>query len=191
MTKTDIFNRALALIGHDRMIPEGNTTMTEYVRCNSEWDGARRAVLTAQDWNWLVEETALIDGAETPDENSERLEYMYDRPDDCIRLVAMLDWNHRRVDHRQAGGYIYSEVDSAKFRYLPDAEDPDDWPSCIVDAVVYELAARISLAMTASGKVVQAMKQLAMSYLADARRIDASEDRRGGTEGDKYALSRR
>lgn len=195
MTTIDIFNRALAMIGHDRFVTEADETSatpsTEYVRCNLEWDGARRAILSAHPWNSLVLETPLMEGAESLDDYTRKLEYRYDRPNDVLRLVAVLDGNERRVDYRTANGQIHATADEVKFRYVPDEEDPDEWPQFVVDAVVAELAARISLAMTASGKTAQAMKGFQTNYLAMAIEQDSHEVNRAGTAGDKYVQSRR
>ena len=190
MTITDVFNKALGMLGHDRTITEGSTGSTEYLRCNREWDGARLAVLTAHAWNWLVQETPLEEGAESLDDFSYANEYVYDRPGDMIRLLAVLDGNNRRVDYRTANGQIYSMLDELKFRYLVDNEIPDDWPTFIVDAIASELASRIAFAMSANAKMVQAVKQLQISYMSEAIRQDSSEENRAGTSN-RYAASRR
>ena len=191
MTITDIFNRALAMIGHDRYVVAGVTTSTEYIRCNLEWDGARLAILSAHDWNWLAQETPLMQGAESLDDFSNALEYVYDRPDGIIRLIGVYDGASRRVAYRTANGSIYAVLDEVKFRYLIDSEVPDDWPAHVVDAVCAELASRIALPMSANGKVVQAMKQLQGINLAKAIEHDAGEQNRSGSSGTKYADSRR
>lgn len=195
MTIIDLFNRALGMIGHDREIPADDATATtpttEYVRCNREWDGARKAILSSHAWNWLVRESPLTQGAESTDEYSDDLEYVYDRPDDIIRLVAVLDGTSRRVAYRTANGQIFTPAPEAKFRYLADSLVPDDWPAHVVDAVAAELASRIGLAMSANGKVVQAMKALQTNYLALAIEHDATEQNQAGTAGDKYVKSRR
>ena len=195
MTIIDLFNRALGMIGHDRTIPAdvatATTPTTEYVRCALEWDGARIAILSAHAWNWLVQETPLTQGADSTIEYSDAHEYVYDRPDNVIRLVAMLDGNSRRVAYRTAGGQIFSPAPEAKFRYLADSLVPDDWPAHVVDAVAAELAARIGLAMSANGKVVQAMKALQTNYLSLAIEHDATEQNQAGTSGDRYVTCRR
>lgn len=192
MEKLDIFNKALGMIGHDRAIADGDTTSAEYLRCEREWDGARLSVLTASDdgWNWLVMETPLIQGAETSDAESNLYEWSYDRPDDAIRLLGVLDGFNRRVDYRIANGVIYTDKDEVKFRYMADNEDPDDWPPPLQEAITSELASRIALPMTSNPKMVQAMKQLALAALAEALKQDAKEMRRGGTAGTRYADSR-
>lgn len=190
MTITDIFNRALGLIGHDRSITEGETTSTEYVRCNREWDGARMAVLSAHPWNFLMEATPITEGAETTEDISDDLLYEYDRPDDVLRIVRVTDGTHKTVDYRVAGGKIYCSIDEIIIEYMEDEDDPTNWPHFIADAVAAELASRIALPMSANARMVEATKGLASKYLSDAMLQDAREMNRGGTHGSKYADSR-
>lgn len=195
MTAIDIFNRALGMIGHDRSATEADLTAakpsTEYVRCNREWDGARLAVLTAHPWNFLLEETPITQGAETTDDISDDILYEYDRPDDVIRIVEVVDGVHKRVDYRVAGGKLLTDAPEIKIVYMEDENDPTLWPSAIVDAVAAELASRIALPMSANARMVEATKGLAMKYLSDATLLDARETSRGGSNNDKYAKSRR
>lgn len=194
MTKTDLFNKALRLIGHDRSIGTGVTTTPEYLRCESEWDGARVTVLTYHPWNWMLLETPLVQGAEATDDVTNAIEYTYDRPN-CIRLVAVMDGNRRKVPFRSTNGIITTSSDECIFQYLEDptitTDLPDEWPQIIIDAIAAELASRVALAMSANAKLVQAMKQLAMGYLIQAVNQDASEQMTSGSAGDKYIASRR
>lgn len=190
MTKLEIFNRALAEIGHDRTIPALDSTMTENQRCLLAWDGARISVLTAHEWNWLVAETPLIEGAVCTDDESHLGDNFWSRPSGYLRLLAVVGEDNRRVDWSTANGLIYSKATAIKMRYIPDSPDPEDWPQQIADAVTYELAARISLPMSASGKTMVAMKQLSTASIAQAASHDAAEMRRGGSSGRKYADSR-
>lgn len=195
MTDIEIFNRALGLLGHDRSATESDRTAAspsaEYTRCNREWDGARLSVLAAHPWNFLLQETPITQGAETTDDISDDILYEYDRPDDVIRIVEVVDGVHKRVDYRVAGGKILTDAPEIKIVYMEDEDDPTLWPSAIVDAVVAELSSRIALPMSANARMVEATKGLAIKYLSDAKLLDARETSRGGTNNNKYAMSRR
>lgn len=190
MTMTDIFNRALGFIGHDRTITEGETSSAEYVRCYREWDGSRLAVLSAHPWNFLLEATPITEGAETTDDVTDELAFEYDRPTDVIRIIQVTDGSHRRIEYRVAGGKIYTSHEEIIIEYMEDEEDPDNWPHFIQDAVAAELASRIALPMTANAKMVEAMKGLAMKYLSDGKLQDAREVCLPGTVN-RYVTSRR
>ena len=62
MTKTEICNRALALLGHDRAITayeDASDTSTEAARCRQFLDAAVQDVLSAHDWDFAAEETTV------------------------------------------------------------------------------------------------------------------------------------
>ena len=191
VTQLDIFNRALAEIGHNRVLSAGDTTKIEYIRCLAAWEGSRKAVLSAHEWNWLVAETTLTEGAYCEEDGAHNGMYYWSRPDTYLRIMDVVGEDGRRVDYTVANQLIYAEVPYIRYRYLPDSEDPADWPVYVVDAVAFEIAARISIPMTASGKTMVAMKQLASSSMARAIANDAAEQRRAGSRGDKYVRARR
>lgn len=195
MNVIDIFNRALGLIGHDREIPsdddQSSTPTTEYVRCSREWDGSRISVLAAHPWTFLTEETPITVGAITTADVSNELEYEYERPTDQIRLLAVKDPRNRKIEYRVSGGRIFCKCPEIKIEYLLDSTDPDEWPPYIADAVAAELSSRITLAMTANPKMVEAVKLLAAKYLSDAKLIDSSEKETSGSEGNRYIKARR
>lgn len=190
-TKLDMFNRALAELGHNRTIDSLTSSMIENTRCLLQWDGAYRHVLSAHEWNWLVAETAYVEGAECTDDGRHNGKWIYNRPDDQIRLIAVLGEDGRRVDYDVAGKLIYADQPFASILYLPDEDDPDEWPTAIQDAVAYELASRIALPMSASGKAMATLKQLSAASIARAISNDSAEVRRAGSRRDKYAAARR
>ena len=73
MTETDICNRALALLGHDRPIEDFdgmtdgayNDQSTEAVRCRAFYGAAVRNCLAEHDWDFAAEERPV--GATSPD----------------------------------------------------------------------------------------------------------------------------
>lgn len=188
MTILDIWNRALAAIGHERVIPDLDSAMTESNRCRLQWDNARKAVLTAHDWNWLAQETPLISGCSHHHESGE---YAYPYPTDCLRIIKIAGADGKSRHHRVANGQILAVEPSIRIRFIPDNLDLDMWPSSMIDALVCELAARIALPMTANAESMSAMAQQAQYYLAQARYYDTSEHNTDGEERDRYIKARR
>lgn len=193
MTKTDLFNKALRLIGHDRTIAEGATTSVEYLRCQSEWDGARVAVLSYHPWSWCLQETPITEGAEATDDVTNRIEYTYDRPD-CIRIAAVMDVNRKKIPYRCIAGTIYADKDETIIQYIEDAvvvdDLPDEWPQVAIDAMAAELAARISPSMSKNGAAFASMQKMAMRYLLNAVNLDSQEHCTSGSAG-RIVASRR
>jgi hypothetical protein len=190
MTTADLFNKALAAIGHDRFISTENSPFAEGVHCRREWVGARQAVLSAHEWGWLVMEVPLCSGTECTNDETGKTLYVYPRPPSAIRITAILDEDGRQARFEAANGSIQTAAPLAIIRYLPDSDDPADWPSSIQDAVIAELAARLALPMRKRVSIINSTRTQAGAALSNAIALDASESRFGGTSPNKYAEAR-
>jgi hypothetical protein len=191
MTTLDIFNKALAAIGRTRFLSSTASTFVEGVHCRAEWDGARQAVLSAHEWGWLAVQLPMCNGSECVCEATGQPAYNYPRPPDALRIAAVMDAEGGRVKWQAVNGVIQSPVEAVAIRYIPDSDDPTGWPSAIVDAVVYELAARIAIPLTRDGQLAKAMKQGSLLYLGTAVSRDSSEVKYGGDTENRYAKARR
>lgn len=177
MTKLEIWNRALALLPHDPKITSETETSKEAKACIDNWDDARNAVTYAHEWGWATESLPVC-GHAVP------------RPD-AIRICGLFDRRGRRVKMRLQNGYISAEVPFAVLRYVPDVGDRlDEWPVWFTDAVVAELAYRISGGITGSVQQRNLLKGIAAERLAAAIKIDASETGWSGTDGRTFARAR-
>jgi hypothetical protein len=194
MTKLDIWNRALALLPHDRRVTEADdasqTPSTECLRCRDQWDAARVHCLTAHDWGWATRSMAYGPGGNSCAHGSG---HVFARPPDALRVVGLFGEDGRRVRATVRDGMFRSDADAAEIRYIPDLDTDDDieaWPAWFSDAVCWELAKR--LAPTILG--VQPNRTLADNAalsLAAARHIDAGEVAWSGTDGKTFARARR
>lgn len=180
MTKLDIWKAALALLPHDRPDLAEEDGTVEAARCAEHWDAARRAVLTAREWGWLVVETPPCCGVGWGDM------WMYERPADAIRIVGLCTSDGRRVKAEAVNGGLRAMEPFAAIRYLPDEEDPDRWPVAVQDAVVAELAARISPVLTDNPNRSAELRQTAIARLEEAGKQDAMETAYDG--GDPLVL---
>ncbi len=191
MTALDIFNRALAAIGHPRFLSAQASPFPEGVVCRREYDGARQSVLAAHEWGWLASEIPLCDGTEDTNSDTGRTLYIYPRPPAALRITAVQDANGRAVRWNAVNGGIQAPAEVASVRYLPDSVNPDNWPGSVLDAVVVELAARIAIPLDAGPNAMKNMRALAAAALAKAIGNDGGEVRYGGSNPNKYADARR
>ena len=191
MTVVELFNRALAALGHDRFISSEDSPFIEAVHCRREWDGARQGVLAAHEWGWLVLDVPICDGTETTDEATGKTVYIYPRPSACLRLLGVTDTNGKRIKWRAVNAQIEADTDPVKISYLQDSEDPDDWPAPVQDAVVTELAARIAIPLKQDAGLAKQMRLDAVLALAVAKQRDSLEVRYDGSLTTKYADARR
>lgn len=143
MNKTDICNRALAVIGHDRTIGTYEELSTEASRCRQFYPAALRNVLGAYNWDFASTEVALTFTSAS---------HAWAVPTGLVKLVSVMDASGRAVRAIRSGSSLTifnpgadGTSCSVRVRYV-SAEDPsgstveDTLPHLVVEAVVYELA---------------------------------------------------
>lgn len=189
MNKVDLWNKALALLPHDRRVEDGAEETIEAIRCRDHYDDARRRILAAHEWGWAVQATPCCTGS-LAFHRPGPTEYAWPRPDGVVRLVGLFGPDGRRVKAQSHGGFVFSDAPIASVRYIPDIEDLDEWPAWALDALAAELGQRIAPLITSNIAVERKLQAMAAERLAFAIRTDASEVRWNGTDGRTFARSR-
>jgi hypothetical protein len=185
VTKLDIWNAALALLPHDRRIASESEQSVERERCAEHWDAARRAVLTAREWGWLVRsEPACCGAAHTGG-------WFAQRPMGALLVLGFWDSMGNRVGSEPLNGGFRVRGPAREVRYLMDEEDPEMWPYAVRDAVAAELAARIAPVMTDNPARTQELRISAMARLEEAGRQDAQETATDGGDPFVFVHARR
>lgn len=176
MTKLEIWKHALALLPHDRPDLAEEEGTVERLRCEQHWDAARRAVLSAREWNCLAVEEPACCGA-----NAFGSLFAM-RPPNALVVLGLFDRSGRRVASEAINGGYRIKEPAAAIRYVPDDNEPDRWPAAVQDAVAAELAARIAPVMTDNPARSAQLRQDATARLEEAGRQDAMETAFGGED---------
>lgn len=185
MTKLDLFNLALALIPHDIRVTDEDEETTEAIRCREHWDAARKSVLTAREWGWLVRETPACCGTVLGGG------WMYDTPQDALLVLGLCAPDGRRIRADAVNGALRALEPYAAVRYLPDEPDPDAWPFAVQEAIVAEVAARICPVLTDNPTRSAQLRQEAVAKLEEAGRQDAQQTSFGGSDPLVFINARR
>jgi len=165
-TVTDICNRALGVLGHDRTITDYATdTSTEAVRCRCFYPAAFSKVLAAHSWDFASVEIEL-----TLTWQDSRGYSRVERPADCLRLTEIVDGGGHPLPVRQVGNALYVKPSGGKayLKYVSRETDIAACPEAFVEAVVYELAALLCGPMFGDAKKVEGYMQLAVQSLSSA-----------------------
>ena len=190
MTKLEIWNRALALLPHDRRVASEDEQSTEALRCRDQWDAARVHCLTAHDWGWATRSMAYGPGGNSCAHGSG---HVFARPPDALRVVGLFGEDGRRVRARVRDGMFSSAAEAVEIRWIPDLGEKHDieaWPPWFAEAVVWELARRIAPTITGAPPPTHVADGAALA-LSEAKRIDAAEVAWSGTDGRTFARARR
>lgn len=165
-TNLEVFNQALAMIGHDRSITMLGGTTTEEARCNTFIAPARRTVLAFYPWEWLATDADVSPDVTSPVQDGPL--YVFTKPTGCLRIMDVTDADGMPVVYDVVGTKIKSDCAAITVRYIADDADPDNWPPLILDAVVCELAARVCVPFTGNFERARELRKQAGLYMAQA-----------------------
>lgn len=191
MTKTDICNRALGILGHDRFIEDYETdTSTEAERCRQLYPTALSHLLYAHEWDFATEERAIALGLPMED-GACRIPI----PDDCARLIGIYDGSGEPLKVKRVRGksaFVWPRGEGyAKMRYISNDLEVDELPPPFVEALEHRLAHLLCAPMFGDPQRSANFLQLADAALSRAKAIEANETRYCGDAGNKYAEARR
>lgn len=133
MTRLEIWNQALAILGHDRQVASLEDTSTEALRCRAFYGASRDAVLARYPWSFLLKEIGV--DAASP----------VSVPANFLRAIAQVDaTSGKRVDGILTieNGKLVAKKKLIVFYISNDVEE-SLYPATIADAVVHELAYRL------------------------------------------------
>lgn len=143
MTKVDICNRALGVIGHDRYIANYAESTAEGNRCRQFYPAALRNVLGAYNWDFASTEVTVSFSSAS---------HTWSIPAGLVKLVSVMDSGGRSVRAIRSGSTLTifnpladGNACAVQVRYVT-AEDPtgstveETLPHLVAEAVVYELA---------------------------------------------------
>ena len=176
MTKLEIWNKALALLPHDRRVEAEDDGSLEAQRCAEHWDAARRSVLCSREWGWAAKSAPACCGA------ADIGGFFAMRPPEALFVLGLFDRTGRRVAAEAINSGFRIKEPASEIRYIEDEDDPDRWPFAFQDAVAAELAARIAPVMTDNPQRSVQLRQDAMARLEEASRQDATETAYGGSD---------
>lgn len=109
----------------------------------------------------------------------ERYAYCYDLPGDMIKLLRIIP----AIDHPDLepvpyalrGGRLYCDLDACKLEYTRLVTDPTKFPDTFVDALAWELAARICFPITRDQGLRKESLQAAMQFRLRAEGLEAND----------------
>ena len=185
MNTLDICNMAISALGHERTVSSLDATSKEASLCSLWHAQARQAVLGAAFWPGLSRVTPEQDGE--PDGAFWR--YPAPACGRAVRMEALApDGGPADIAAGERGSLLLP-IPRARFRYVPDTEDPDLWPHRVREAVVAELAALIAYALTGQRTTAADARASAGAALSRARAEALNLTRRHG-EPNRYAAAR-
>jgi hypothetical protein len=151
ISKTDILNKALTLIGAAPIINIDDQT-TNARNLSRVYETALRSLLSETKWNFATTRALLSVVTDTPAWNDIGETYVYQKPANLIRIFGV---SANNVAWREEGDLIYSDTQGLGIRYTYYIDDPSKYPAAFVDAFVDRLAADIAYSIVNSSTLAE------------------------------------
>lgn len=156
ITKTDICNKALTLVGAAPITNIDDDTNNARVLSNV-YETALRSVLAECKWNFATKRILLSVSTFAPEWSHTGESYSYQRPADLIRIF---ETNDKNAIWREEGEYIFSDTSGLGIKYVYFLDNPGKYPSYFVDAFVDRLCADIAYMIVNSSTLGDKYKNL-------------------------------
>lgn len=182
VAKVDIYNDVLGLLGSDDIIDAEDSQLARMYRLPQHYNASLRKVLSLHDWGFATVVKKLLpeahagklkstDAGKSIFEHDAAYLFRWTYPEDCQRIIDLgfhyLEYGKEAFSFAYPRKHVLGVGDSgdrviltqwknACVKYVSDRVDPAMWPSTFRDAVVAEIASRMSLRTEFSGQMQQA-----------------------------------
>lgn len=196
MTKIEICNRALAVLGHDRMIEDFdgmtdgqyNDQSTEALRCRQFFNAALEDCLSEHNWDFAAVERTM--GASACDGRGwVRIPLIHD----AVRICTVVNECGKPLETRRTRDCMYVRSDGRQIviRYVSRDVEISELPHKFTEALVYKLAALLAGPMFGDDRKTQNFMTLAAQKLSDAVTKETDETAFRGEWRNPFIAARR
>jgi hypothetical protein len=188
LTKEQVANRSLALLGADPITTFEDDNSTEAQFCALLWDGLIEDLLTVKPWRFAMKQETLDRLVAEP---AGRWEAAYQLPSDLLRLQAItLNDNTIHYDRYDDMAYCNAgEDDILVADYIYKAE-PAMWMPYFTNAVVLKFAAILGGALARDAALVEKYDEMGEKALTRAANIEAQSQTTRRIKMNRYLAAR-
>lgn len=165
MSKVSIVNKALTLLGANRIVSLSDDTR-EAKAANAVYDQSLRSILSETCWSFATKKTLLNRLTEEP---ADHIGFYFQRPSDCVEIfeTSAYSW-------RPEGEKVWSLDNNLIVKYTYFCEDDSFYSAKFVDALACRLAADMCFDITNSASRTSELNSLYEGeYLPRALHQDA------------------
>lgn len=146
VSKTDILNKALTLVGASPVINIDDETNNARI-LSRVYEIALRSILSECKWNFATKRANLSILTDTLDWYDTSETIVYQKPNDMIRIYGTSSIG---AQWREEGDYIISDTGDLGLRYVYFLDTPSKYPGYFIDAFVDKLSSDIAYAIVNS-----------------------------------------
>lgn len=156
ISKTDILNKALTLVGAAPITNISDDTNNARI-LSRVYEISLREILAECKWNFATKRADLSLSTDTLDWYDSGETYVYARPTDAVRIFEL---SSTTATWREEGDYIVSDSSGLGIRYVYYLDVPSKYPAYFINAFVDKLASEISYAIVNSSSLAEKFKEL-------------------------------
>lgn len=201
-SKIDIFNRALVILGEER-VSSPSQDVKAARELSAVWETTRRALLRAYRWGFAMKRAQLAASSTAP---SFQFDYQYPLPSDFVRLDAVGDEfvGASLTDYRTTDESAYAMANTASgsvietslpaplnVRYVADITVETHFDPLFSMAFAAQLAVDVAITLTNSGNKQQSAAAARAAAISAAVTANAIERAPVPMPDDAWILARR
>lgn len=188
-SEVSICNIAIVRVGHDQILSLDQDNKAARL-CKLLYPELRDTMLRAHTWNFAIKRIELALSTETP--GDDEFEFAHVVPDDCLKILTVLDNYTHRVETNAAGQkVIVSNEETQYLRYVSKVTDPNLMDPLFRQALSLTIAAAIAVPLTENAKLAEVISGQAEEATKLARSMDAQEGTPLDLQGDDLWLRAR
>ncbi len=170
-SKTELANLALTRLGQSRILDISGGSENA-ILCNLLYPKARDEVLRSHNWCCAIERQSL---AQSDYEIGDEYSYQYQLPADpyCLRVIGMPD--NPIADYTIEGRQLLTNETSVIVKYIKRIENTSLFDSLLADAIVLNLALKLSYKIVLDLKVRVELGIEYMGVISEARLMNQIE----------------
>ena len=151
ISRTEIVNKALTLVGAAPVVNIDDDAENARV-VNRVYELSLKSILSEAPWNFALRRSLLAQTTDVPDWYDTGEVYVYQRPNECIRIFRA---NDDDATWKVLGETIVSDTDDLGVEYVYYLNTPSKYSSSFVEAFVDKLCADIAFMILNSKTVAE------------------------------------
>jgi len=151
ISRTEIVNKALTLVGANPIVSIDDDTQNARV-VNRVYEIALKSILSETQWTFASRRKLLAQVSDTLEWYDTGETYVYQRPNECIRIFRS---NDKSTTWREHGEFIVSDVSGLGVEFVYYLDTPSKYPPSFVSAFVDKLCSDIAFMILNSKTVAE------------------------------------